>query len=149
MVSPQGPEVLASLICGTGGGGRRRGGYVDGGVPCWEAHAAAERNRWMDPVRVEDFVGQQIADPAELGQDAVGRLVFSGQLINCYLMLRTAGSSTRNKLLAGSGSRVPSEDVDYYNGIRCAGQHPSGVFAGRVNGAVDPFYFHGSVERLG
>jgi hypothetical protein len=25
----------------------------------------------------------------------------------------------------------------------------SGVFAGRVNGAVDPFHFHGSVEGFG
>ena len=60
----------------------------------------------------------------------LGRLVFSGQLINCYIMLRTAGSGTRRRPLAGSGIRVPSEDVEYYSGIRCTGQHPFGRVRG-------------------
>ena len=36
---------------------------------------------------------------------------FSGQLVNCWIMLRAAGSGTRCGPLAGSGSRVPSGDV--------------------------------------
>src|SRR5437868_12859909 len=43
----------------------------------------------------------------------VGRPVFSGQLTNCYIMLRTAGSGTHRRPLAGSGIRAPSGDVEY------------------------------------
>jgi hypothetical protein len=62
--------------------------------------------------------------------EVVGRLVFSGQLTNCYVMLRTAGSGIRCRPLAGSGIRVPSGDVDYCSGIRYTGQH----LFGRVHG---------------
>ncbi|MGH3771132.1 MAG: type II toxin-antitoxin system VapB family antitoxin [Pseudonocardiaceae bacterium] len=67
--------------------------------------------------------------PASCSRPGLGRLVFSGQLINCYLMLRTAGSGTRRRPLAGSGIRVPSGDVESCSGIR--------------------FDFHGGVERFG
>jgi hypothetical protein len=44
------------------------------------------------------------ADFDERGLTEVGRLVFSGQLTNCYVMLRTAGSGTRCRPLAGSSA---------------------------------------------
>ena len=45
--------------------------------------------------------------------------------------------------------KVPSEDVEYCSEILYTGQHPFGVFTGRVYGAVDPFNFHGGIEGFG
>ena len=64
------------------------------------------------------------------GGVGLGRLVFSGQLINFYIMLRTAGSGTRRRPLAGSGIRALSADVEYCSGIRCTGQCPFGRVRG-------------------
>ena len=61
---------------------------------------------------------------------SLGGPVFSGQLFNCYIMPRTAGSGTRRRPLVGSGSRVLSGDVEYCSGIRCIGQR----LFGRVRG---------------
>jgi hypothetical protein len=49
-----------------------------------------------------------VSHTSELRRFPVVCLVFSGQLFNCYIMLRTAGSGTRRRPLAGSGTRVPN-----------------------------------------
>jgi len=49
---------------------------------------------------------------------------FSGRLNLCYFMLLAADSGTRCRPHVGSYSRVPSEVVEYYNGIRCTLSHP-------------------------
>jgi hypothetical protein len=76
----------------------------------------------------------------------VGRLVFSGQLINCYIRLRTAGSGIRRRPLVGLVVECRVKTLTIITEFDVPGNILSGVFPGRVNGAVDPFYFHGSVE---
>jgi hypothetical protein len=60
--------------------------------------------RWMTSVR---RVARRAAVRSCGVGSKLGRLVFSGQLLNCYIMLLTAGSGTRRRPLAESGIRVP------------------------------------------